>query len=132
MIFLENNINNYQNEKINIILDFANTIIFSFLDDQKTNINTPQKANEKLGKFEKYNNNEKFYIIDIKIKGNDGKSYDIFSFFTFRNGTEEFFRKSKPFCDFYVNYNLIKEYVGIIAQKIEVIFEIKNIYIELK
>ena len=74
------NINNYQNEKINIILDLDNTIIFSFLHEQKTNINTPQKANEKLGKFEKYNNNEKVYIIDIKIKGNDGKSYDFFHF----------------------------------------------------
>ena len=111
-------INNYQNGKINIILDLDNTIIYSFLNDQKTNINTFQKVNEKLDKFEKYNNNEKVYTIDIKIKGNDLKSYGIFSFFTFRNGTEEFFRKLKPFCDFYINSNATKEYVDIIVQKI--------------
>ena len=122
------NLNNYQNEKINIILNLDNTIIFSFLDELKTNINTRQKVNEKLDKFEKYNNNEKVYIIDIKIKGNDGKSYYIISFFIFRNGIEEFFRKLKQFCDFYINSNATKEYVDIIVQKIIEIKIVKYLY----
>ena len=116
------NINNFEQEKINIILDLDNTIIFSFLDNQKLE---PKKVHNKINNFKNFNyHNEQIYTIDISINTN-GNIFNVFTFFKFRNGTEEFFKKLKPFCNFYVNSNGAKEYVHTIVQQIEKTFEIK-------
>jgi len=118
------NIKNIEQEKINLILDLDNTIIFSFLDNQKLN---REKVNNKINEFKNDNNrNEKIYNIDITINMM-GKTIDFFTFFKFRNGTEEFFKKLKPFCNFYVYSNGAKEYVYTIVQQIEKTYDIEII-----